>query len=507
MRFDEIKKGEKDANGYTRCWPGKHAEGTKKGKNGGQVRACVPNESVDEGYDPGQSSKLIAAATKVAMAIFSHAYNWDPKFRNLVELEYGYTNNKLAAHTSPVDVIKNTLNWLKAKGSGLSYDPKNPVEFSLTIPEQSQPYTFNIIDVLNDQDITEARASSASFRQGNSRRAATNAMSPEERKAHEDKRAEQQRKRDDARMERERQKKKGVSENTSRAVDSKGRTQQQWIQLVKSKFPNAKIIQAKMIDGPCQATLPDGKTLQWNPESGPLTEFLNTQAVAQDPGLEREKDVDVIFFGRPGKDWRAEDGWNALWEVLPQEYPPGSERAQYKVLEVNRNGGAVVTTKPLSIAKKLVATFQGYGIKSRINGINESVAEEYNAEYDDEAGMADNNLSTLRRAVEGLDDLIDAGDNLPEWCQEKIAVAKSMLVAVWDYMESEEQGVEEGNSGELERLQADVWDFYKDVHNMRPRQWSQEQWNDENFLRLQMKQLSDIVNNMSPEEKSEQGWV
>jgi len=46
--LNEIKKGQKDANGYTRCWPGKHAEGTKKGKNGGQVRNCVPNESVAE---------------------------------------------------------------------------------------------------------------------------------------------------------------------------------------------------------------------------------------------------------------------------------------------------------------------------------------------------------------------------------------------------------------------------------------------------------------------------
>jgi len=64
--------------------------------------------------------------------------------------------------------------------------------------------------------------------------------------------------------------------------------------------------------------------------------------------------------------------------------------------------------------------------------------QDMNPEYDDEAGMADNNLSTLRRAVDGLDDLIDTGDNLPEWCQEKIAVAKSMLVAVWDYMESED---------------------------------------------------------------------
>ena len=68
----------------------------------------------------------------------------------------------------------------------------------------------------------------------------------------------------------------------------------------------------------------------------------------------------------------------------------------------------------------------------------QGMAEDYNPEYDDEAGMVENNLETLDRAVEGLDDLINSGDNLPEWCQEKIAVAKSMLVAVWDYMYSEE---------------------------------------------------------------------
>lgn len=66
------------------------------------------------------------------------------------------------------------------------------------------------------------------------------------------------------------------------------------------------------------------------------------------------------------------------------------------------------------------------------------LAEGFDPEYDDEAGMADNNLETLERAVQGIDDLISAGDNLPEWCQEKIAVAKSMLVTVWDYMKSEE---------------------------------------------------------------------
>ena len=41
--LNEIKKGAKDSNGFTKCWPGHHAAGTKKGKNGGQVRNCVPN--------------------------------------------------------------------------------------------------------------------------------------------------------------------------------------------------------------------------------------------------------------------------------------------------------------------------------------------------------------------------------------------------------------------------------------------------------------------------------
>lgn len=75
---------------------------------------------------------------------------------------------------------------------------------------------------------------------------------------------------------------------------------------------------------------------------------------------------------------------------------------------------------------------------------------DYDEEYDDEAGMADNNLETLRRAVDGIDEVIKPGDNLPEWCQEKIAVAKSMLVAVWDYMRSEQE-----RSGQVDEAEMD----------------------------------------------------
>ena len=85
---------------------------------------------------------------------------------------------------------------------------------------------------------------------------------------------------------------------------------------------------------------------------------------------------------------------------------------------------------------------KGFSQRAHCAGKKKNEDVEMNPEYNDEAGMAENNLETLDRAVQGLDNLINSGDNLPEWCQEKIAVAKSMLVAVWDYMESEEDSDE-----------------------------------------------------------------
>jgi hypothetical protein len=46
----EIKKGAKDSNGVSKCWPGYEAKGTKKGKNG-PVRNCVKKEGVAEDTD------------------------------------------------------------------------------------------------------------------------------------------------------------------------------------------------------------------------------------------------------------------------------------------------------------------------------------------------------------------------------------------------------------------------------------------------------------------------
>ena len=83
------------------------------------------------------------------------------------------------------------------------------------------------------------------------------------------------------------------------------------------------------------------------------------------------------------------------------------------------------------------------GLK-QISGVKkEGMAEEFNGEYDDEAGMAKSNLRTMARAVNGLLDTIEDNDNLPEWAQEKIAKAEMMTTSVWDYLLSQkEQGMD-----------------------------------------------------------------
>jgi len=57
-----------------------------------------------------------------------------------------------------------------------------------------------------------------------------------------------------------------LRENSTLAagVDAKGRTAQEWVKLVKAKYPDAKIMQSKMPNGPWAAKL-SGRTIYWEP--------------------------------------------------------------------------------------------------------------------------------------------------------------------------------------------------------------------------------------------------
>jgi hypothetical protein len=245
---NEIAKGAKDANGYTRCWPGKHAEGTKKGKNGGQVRNCVPNESVEE-----------------AMFAPKEPRKFDPESAEFVITMDGKPHMTVKGHSKAMDALK-------------------------ILAQQQSNHKWGV----------------------------------------------------------QSGKKSTVAEGTQR-VDS---------------------------------LVTDALKIMRGPE---LT-----------------------------------DAVQALKTVLgDREF--SSRRGHYNFY--------------------IRQMLDMYG--------QQGVAEDYNGEYDDEAGMADNNLGTLRKAVDGIDELIQTGDNLPEWCQEKIAVAENMLVTVWNYMQGEQESEEDPEVEEM----------------------------------------------------------
>ena len=56
-----------------------------------------------------------------------------------------------------------------------------------------------------------------------------------------------------------------VDEAMGGGVDAKGRTAQEWVKLVKAKYPDAKILQSKIPNGPWAAKLSDGRTTYWEP--------------------------------------------------------------------------------------------------------------------------------------------------------------------------------------------------------------------------------------------------
>jgi hypothetical protein len=84
---------------------------------------------------------------------------------------------------------------------------------------------------------------------------------------------------------------------------------------------------------------------------------------------------------------------------------------------------------------------KGFSQKAHCAGKQKN--EDFNGEYDDEAGMAHSNLHTIARAAQGLLDTIEDNDNLPEWVQEKIAKVEGMLTTALNYLQSQEaQGID-----------------------------------------------------------------
>lgn len=58
----------------------------------------------------------------------------------------------------------------------------------------------------------------------------------------------------------------------------------------------------------------------------------------------------------------------------------------------------------------------------------------------------------------------------------------------------------------LNDLQTELWDFYKDVHGVRPRHWTKAEWDSVEFLQAERAALFKILDAMSAEQKVAEGW-
>ena len=58
----------------------------------------------------------------------------------------------------------------------------------------------------------------------------------------------------------------------------------------------------------------------------------------------------------------------------------------------------------------------------------------------------------------------------------------------------------------LNDLQTELWDFYKDVHGIRPRHWTKSEWDSLEFLQAERESLFRCLDAMSAQQKIEDGW-
>jgi len=58
----------------------------------------------------------------------------------------------------------------------------------------------------------------------------------------------------------------------------------------------------------------------------------------------------------------------------------------------------------------------------------------------------------------------------------------------------------------IQQMQSTIWDFYKDVHGMRPRYFTEQEWNSREFLQKEFDNLCGIIDRMTPEQKIAEGW-
>lgn len=135
----------------------------------------------------------------------------------------------------------------------------------------------------------------------------------------------------------------------------------------------------------------------------------------------------------------------------------------YDSFEIELNDDFVIETGIVGFTKDGII-LEGDEIACKLLGIHGALFEDVDKEeYDDEAGMFKNDLQTIQRVSKDLEDEIAENENLPEWCQAKIAQAKGMIVSVMDYIISQHE------NGEFDTIDEGEQGLWANIHAKRER--------------------------------------
>ena len=78
------------------------------------------------------------------------------------------------------------------------------------------------------------------------------------------------------------------------------------------------------------------------------------------------------------------------------------------------------------------------GGRVKEDGMEDMIEPHDSGEYDHEGEMAKDSIKTVVRHAQALEKILGDNDNLPEWVQAKLAKIESMMTAVDDYMQNQE---------------------------------------------------------------------
>jgi hypothetical protein len=105
-----------------------------------------------------------------------------------------------------------------------------------------------------------------------------------------------------------------------------------------------------------------------------------------------------------------------------------------------------------ALGRRKVGAGQGKKIGAKINrgtsklmtregDMPEDMIEPHDrGEYDQEGSMAKDDIKTIVRHAQALEQILSDNDNLPEWVQAKLAKIEGMMTAVDDYMQNQQSG-------------------------------------------------------------------